>query len=433
MLVILIVEAYRSWGVYEERELVAAVEELRKTGEPVWAEDFAGKKLADDENAAVALVRAARAVNEGDEDWRSVQEFEPPLKGERLRVAKRVLEKNQNALKLIASARGKDANWRVRLSRPMISVKLPELNTLTKVRQLLNVQAMVAVKEGDDERALSAINDLLMVSQATDRMQFLITHLVAMSMRAMAMQRAQEWAQELELSEQVPAGRVKKLIDELLDEREMKESWKRGIGIERAMGVDAALYLAHLETPPPREATHPLFGNPLKPLTLRDGRYLLWHSTQMLKAADLPDYPSHQRATRPLREEVDAMYQTKPLHIVSTLLMPAYERVAQRHYTALAERRMAATALAIRLYALENGGNLPKNLDELAPKYLPDAPLDPMSDGKRIGYDPQRQILWSVGENGRDDGGSEREVKAGVKTRFALEDLVVHLSRQGAQ
>jgi len=35
--------------------------------------------------------------------------------------------------------------------------------------------------------------------------------------------------------------------------------------------------------------------------------------------------------------------------------------------------------------------------------------------------------LWSVGENGVDDGGSEKEVKPGFKTRYQVQDLVVHL------
>lgn len=64
--------------------------------------------------------------------------------------------------------------------------------------------------------------------------------------------------------------------------------------------------------------------------------------------------------------------------------------------------------VAARLYAAEHGGAFPRTLDEISGgSYLQSAPIDPYST-KGFHYDPVRQIIWSVGQDGRDDGGSGR-------------------------
>ena len=80
----------------------------------------------------------------------------------------------------------------------------------------------------------------------------------------------------------------------------------------------------------------------------------------------------------------------------------------------MTERRLAAVALATRLYYVENG-KWPASLDELAPKYLPAVPDDPMASGKRIGYvaEEARPRIYSVGENGTDEGGSGAPLRKG--------------------
>src|SRR5258708_3211423 len=73
-------------------------------------------------------------------------------------------------------------------------------------------------------------------------------------------------------------------------------------------------------------------------------------------------------------------------------------------YRAMADRRLAATALAIRLYALDHDGQLPPTLDALAPQYLPAVPIDPMS-GQSLRYlnEPRNPRIYSVGADGVDD------------------------------
>lgn len=69
---------------------------------------------------------------------------------------------------------------------------------------------------------------------------------------------------------------------------------------------------------------------------------------------------------------------------------------------------MAETVLPLRVWCEERGG-YPSRLEELVPGYLPRVPVDVFSGGPLVyrasenGY-----ILYSVGQNGQDDGGVAR-------------------------
>ncbi|MCH8242837.1 MAG: hypothetical protein IH897_09530 [Planctomycetes bacterium] len=89
-------------------------------------------------------------------------------------------------------------------------------------------------------------------------------------------------------------------------------------------------------------------------------------------------------------------------------LKSSYRWFLELYYKHLAYRRMAALSLAIRLYEVEYGRR-PDALDRLVPAFVESIPIDPFSPtGERLQYvrDEQRNIIYSVGFNGLDDGGS---------------------------
>jgi hypothetical protein len=76
----------------------------------------------------------------------------------------------------------------------------------------------------------------------------------------------------------------------------------------------------------------------------------------------------------------------------------------------LATRRLAGTALAIRLYEVDHG-HRPETLAELVPEYLPAVPQDSFAEaGRALVYLPSaaHPIVYSVGVNGVDDGGDPK-------------------------
>ena len=60
--------------------------------------------------------------------------------------------------------------------------------------------------------------------------------------------------------------------------------------------------------------------------------------------------------------------------------------------------------IPLRLYRQDHG-KLPAALSELVPDYLPAIPVDPF-DGKPFRYLPDKGVVYSVGSDTRDSGGS---------------------------
>jgi hypothetical protein len=63
------------------------------------------------------------------------------------------------------------------------------------------------------------------------------------------------------------------------------------------------------------------------------------------------------------------------------------------------------TILALRAYQLTNG-KLPSDLKALVPEFLDAVPMDDF-DGQPLRYSPDRKIVYSVGQNLKDDGGND--------------------------
>lgn len=81
------------------------------------------------------------------------------------------------------------------------------------------------------------------------------------------------------------------------------------------------------------------------------------------------------------------------------------ERLPVRAIEAGTRWRAVATVVAVRRWALDHGGALPDSLESLVDGgLLPGLPRDAFS-GKPLNYSRRRGLVWSVGENARDDDG----------------------------
>ncbi len=90
--------------------------------------------------------------------------------------------------------------------------------------------------------------------------------------------------------------------------------------------------------------------------------------------------------------------------LVTGLLVAADYAALDRCFRTLADRETTKTVLALRLYELRHG-ELPADLNALVTDgILAEIAADPCSS-ERLRYDRTRRIIWSVGENGKDDGG----------------------------
>jgi hypothetical protein len=96
-------------------------------------------------------------------------------------------------------------------------------------------------------------------------------------------------------------------------------------------------------------------------------------------------------------------------HILSRNALFIIEMAVQKHRVVGAYLGCSRAAVAIERFRLAKG-SLPAKLDELVPEFLDSVPLDPF-DGKPLRYsaiDEKSYKVWSIGWDGTDGGGDER-------------------------
>jgi hypothetical protein len=213
---------------------------------------------------------------------------------------------------------------------------------------------------------------------------------------------------------------VRETIAELLDEAASDAGVREAMRGERVMMLDTMKLLAErkmdaaaLTGAGPGKGG---FNLPVpRGIIFSDAAIVVAHETQVVAAFERsPDYAAYRQNA----PGVPAALQKSPtLHFVAGMLMPSLDRFILQQYRSKADRRLAATALALRLYAVDHGGTSPLALDELVPNYLPSVPRDPFAAGdKPLRYsrsDPAAPLVYSVGDDGVDDGGSRTSTRAG--------------------
>jgi hypothetical protein len=95
-----------------------------------------------------------------------------------------------------------------------------------------------------------------------------------------------------------------------------------------------------------------------------------------------------------------------PYTVLTAMLAPSFNKAGQWVNKIQSTLQMALIACALERYHLAHG-RFPETLDELTPRYIATVPNDLMS-GQPFHYRRTEDgwfLLYSVGPNGRDDGG----------------------------
>ena len=102
--------------------------------------------------------------------------------------------------------------------------------------------------------------------------------------------------------------------------------------------------------------------------------------------------------------------------VVTGLMTPALGRAFIEDAKKVARLRAAVAALAVERFRLVNGA-LPEKLEDLVPACIGALPADPFI-GKPLRYKKLEKgyIIYSVGENERDDGGREKAPRGSPST-----------------
>lgn len=471
LLVLAAVGLHAGRGVHARSKLGAELDAYRRAGEPILPADFAPAVVPDQLNAAVALREAAQSIDGTTEAWKRYEELcdkvevRLTLSGEELAIYAAVLRENAAAFDGIRRAVGRpQVEWGEQVGQsPDMFADLKFLSEQRQLGRLVAAAALHAHEIGDDAEALARTTDLLFISRAVDQHPTLMPHLVSIGIAALGCEVLAQIAQELvvvggedagtptlpQRSDRAgpqprrPAARglIEALIRELLNEGPLVAGRQRMLLGERMMMVEAAtaiadgrLALTDLGSEPPA-ADGPSPGDVVlsyvvRPMALVDARIMARYATDVRAALASPDFPSYRTRVPPTTKA--QLTSPLALHVVASVFLSNFDVAAQNDYKNLANRRMAAVALACRLYALDHDGKLPSALADLVPAYLPVVPTDPLTAGRPLGYvpDPDRPVVYNVGENLTDDGGYEPLPTARRKEWQERSDDVRHLKRQ---
>ena len=407
-----------SWGCYAEHALQQAIAEHRAKGEPVFPPDFVLRKVADNVNAATYLKRAMEAYAAQDpslSDFTDDLLHDPTLIAEQPLQSAKHLAKFESVFEQIRwSAGRRECEWGIAPDRNNLAINsFPHLRAITK---LLAVAAFDAHLSNDDVAALQRIRELTRVARQTGRYGTIISLLVELAQFGLATSAIEFIAPELGARADRSAilrTQAEALINVLLDESYIWDAWNRAMLSERAYYLE--LLLDYVENP---AATDPMTAVPVSP-GRRAWNWLDKPAWQLLLARSMGEYS----ALASLRDNRDwsivAREFPEPRLMRAALvghpalfecLNPASEKRSIRIAGVLigrqiAQNRMAAIAIAIRLYVIDLGTG-PQALEDLVPKYLPSVPIDPCDPQRgpiRYRPSPFRPVLYSLGRNEIDD------------------------------
>ena len=417
---------------------------------PPWAPDADNGTL----EMRLAAACAARAgtgivVPPG---WLTVPAL-PLTANERLAIGD-LLGANAEVLVAVRAARAKaDVDWQIPIRSPEWADQTYRLDGLGDVVALLGLAALFEHDRGNDAQALDHVRSMLYLGRSLSVRPFLFSQRSGGVVASAAARRLAEVVPDLRVAggagpvdRAATAHQVRELVAEFVDDRPWRDGMRQGFRAERARLVqssralvDGRLTFSQLRPGLASQddsvsrardslavpALDAVFRHAGRPLIFDDGVLMARHLEVVMRAFDdSPDWPTAWRRIPMVPPEAGGAW-CGFIHTSVTILLPSYRWDASRYFEASAERRLAATALAVRWYACDHGGALPARLDDLVPDYLPSVPLDSLAEGTPLGYvaDPDRPVVYSVGDNGKDDGGREYREDAPWPERYQTDEV----------
>lgn len=409
------------WHVTLQDAIDDEFKSIRAKGEPLTFDDvLALHPEVEGENLADALQNAFGHVVEETDPARDAKlpllggltwQVGDPISESSLPIVADHLKKNATAIELMHKAstiqRGKYP-----IHNRGVHTLLPHLGELRKTVELLVLDACYAAEQGDTDRAVDSLLAALAIGRSVKHEPFLITQIVrvACNYRALAAIRAIVGARRLT---ETQLGRLAKAIE-----------WSGyGDACYRALLCERAAGIAHFEDPKslamvlagPSE--HELAVHRFAGTFKLDRLTYLEFMRQYIDAAHLPD-TERDAAFKRIDLEFDTMRAsrigklTRPL---TSELMPALGTASKQELKGRAHWEVTRAGVAVERYRLAEG-RTPGALADAVPKYLPAAPVDPFG-GKPLEYKLTVDgfAVYSVGENGADDGGSGDDIVFSIR------------------
>jgi hypothetical protein len=342
------------------------------------------------------------------------------------------------------------------------TLMLPHLAPLKRSAQVLSAATQFDLHNGDAASAAQHIRAMLALAKGSRDESLLISQLVRIAIVQITVNATWELLQSPQVSEA-----DLKLIQDDFVELDLINSMKQAFEMERAMGSSTIRHFREQGgiydmygtsgggTTASTNFTELLEDRAKKAFSPREIRKtsneLLWQS-----ALSYEDELKHLQGVTVLIESLREAATSRPLAEVCSNAFarlspdtktdgdepfpfsggdeslaairqmfsstgPSLVRCLNKIQTIEANRALVTTAIALRRYQIGRG-NFPPDLAALTPEYLGAPPRDPV-DAKPLRYRLRTEggfLLYSIGENGVDDGGDASAVTNGVPGRFPM-------------
>jgi hypothetical protein len=389
---------------------------VRAKSPPRWPEWEIGPPPNASDDSASALDRILREL-------RPNEALRPADRSAMREEMERAAPAIQEARRLVGQPRGR---FPIVYSKNYISTLMPNIQDARQTARLLQYDALFRAQSGDLDGAAVACLALINNARCIGDEPNFIAQLVRMAIRAIAVGQTERLLGLGEPSPDLLVALQKAIEEEAEPPLYLLALRGERAGMDQFMqslqdGSTSVKQMQGLLNGPGRQSSWFDQENLLYlPGTATTARAALLE--RMNRLIEISKLPAEEQAA-PL-EEFKASLRREPLLVRE--LMPAAEKVAVAERRTQGLSRCAAAALAAERYRRRHG-RWPDGLADLKGEFLRDVPLDPF-DNKPLRYrkDEQGVIIYSIGQDRKDDGGDREKLntyKEGTDVGFRLWDV----------
>ncbi len=370
---------------------------------------------SDDENAAIPWAKARelfslkteaaeKAYIKSYQNWSSLTEEDKT-------VLRQACSANVPVVRLMReAARRPYFTFQPDYSKPMATWELPKLGSISRMCRLLIVtRGRLALDDGNREEALECCLMGLQSARLFSQIPTFLRSMLSILIFKMSLELCEEAASGVPIPEEIGRELIR-----LLDPQPFKDGLAYALDLERLGALDTGSRLVAgeeikvkwngntIDYAPFQGSLAPALNSLARPIIRMDTTMIQDIKMREVKAAHRPYWEA-----KPLFEETDKEIENLSwIHFWARSFIAPFGKHAAKFATIEARAQVTRLALACKLFESESGG-FPSDLEELVPVYFEELPLDPYT-GKDFVYRlvPEGGIvLYSVGPDGKDDGG----------------------------
>lgn len=399
-------------------KLRSAYAALEKAGRPMETKNVIPPDVPDDENAALLyesaiLLLKAQPSSNGNflEHLGGLSDkfVKGPIEPDELAEFQKLIEQDvvTQAISIIEQGIERHSCRFEHDYNAGFNMLLPNLGGFRNIIRILGAKSCLEAERGRPDAAWNLVLTQLRVADALRNEPILISFLVSFTSIKISCQTIQKICETA-----MPNADQYRDIESLLSDYEDRKPLILALDGDRLLGGEWAFNLLTSESP---KALSINGGNNsgigelllqlyviVKPLYLADHAAYLRIMGRYTDSAQQSYSPSEASA---IDDEIDQARSR--LHLITSMIVPAIGRVTGIYWETIAEMRITKTGLAV-LQERKDDGTFPDFLEKLNLKTLE----DPFSS-EPLRYKPEGQnfILYSVGPDEKDNGGSPKEKK----------------------